>query len=275
MRIILMPFLAIGFLAPSCSSSSFKAPAGGVVEDKEKKKEEVLPGSEEAIGTKDNGTKPLDPTISPTQSVTIEELCAKPEKFLKVTRSISFPEPPTSCDFADPINLPGSSSTVSAQLTQTVPLLLPENSVICGLSFNFPTQNIRYDDHMFINFNDVVLASTFTGLTTPLQVVNNLKIFDWTKIRGTKWPSSLSDQRPPYCIGGEYGTPACDIPKSQDTGKIQIQIPPDKALALSKRGEALKKYQFSIVGIGDNDPGKDCKHTAINFDVEIQYVGKP
>ena len=203
----------------------------------------------------------------------VSDVCekVKPEP---VTVEVSFPAVPPGCAWGEDGNLDMAQATVTARSEQFVDLDIPEDSIVCGLGFQFQIDPnvepiMEYDDNMFLLYNGVVMAASYGPMVDPLPREDNLPIWDWSALRGTEFGF---DDVPPYCAGQEEGLSDCTIPPPETRGALLLSY--DDALVdrLALRAAQLNQQQFGFITIGDNDPELDCRHEAFSFEVEVPYI---
>ena len=91
------------------------------------------------------------------------------------------------------------------------------------------------------------------------------------------------DITPKYCLGLDESMPdyhnKCNIPKTETTGEIKLDIPKDQVVKLGVLSKNFTnpnlttELDFGFVTTGDNDQG-DCEHAAYSFNVTILYTDK-
>ena len=157
----------------------------------------------------------------------------------------------------------------TARVEQKVDLDLPDRAVICDMDFDFPTQNMKYDDHMFFLYDDVVLAAT-KPIDHLLSKESGMSIYDWTRLVMKPWKISDSVAYT-YCLGLDSGNATCQWPKSMEQGQIKLDYSPATLQRVTARNLARQQHSFTMITTGDNNPDSDCQHSAVTFKVTFKY----
>ncbi len=247
---------------------------------------------------------PVDDDDVVEQVKSICERAQEESRVLRKSEQLFFPRT-RDCEFNDNTasnnvweinaagNGPRQNNRVRAYLRQDSGVILPDNSVICDIDFDFPTQDMKYDDEIFLLLNDYVLLMSTnysTNSSYSQYAQEGLKVNDQGLVE-FKWmdrENSVNDlynldygqnKAPRYCQGipstdENYGE-RCAVPRTETTGSIKLDIPKEDIIKMG----ALKLDQstdrgdlnFSFVTTGDNDSG-DCEHADYYFNVEIHYV---
>ena len=190
------------------------------------------------------------------------------------TVTISFSASPPGCPWEEGDNLAMGQGIVSARVEQTQTLGIPEDSVVCGLDFEFqPDPQVEpvmeYDDHMFFLFNDIVLASSNADLVDLFPRDDGLPAYQWRAIAGEPF---AFDGAPTYCLGQEDGEGDCVVPDPETRASLILRYDQRIIDELAVRSRRAGETTFGFVVMGDNDPDLDCRHEAFTFQVDVPYV---
>ena len=205
----------------------------------------------------------------------IATLCeeGEPETFTAVVR---FEALSGGCPFGEGDNLDDAQGFMTARIEQTVPVELPDTSVICDVAFDFQAVSggegtpMVYDDNFIFTFNDVVLAASYGPLVETLSTEDGLLYqYAWEDVRG--YEISFDDDIPSYCLGEDEGFATCDIPPPETRGLMSLQFEDNIASQLALQAIEQDRYELSFITLGDNDPS-DCSHEEFAFEVQIPYV---
>lgn len=157
---------------------------------------------------------------------------------------------------------------------------LPDNAILCNVDFKFDKQLIKYDDHFLFSFDNRVLASNSKGAMKYLnyqsdmildnQLIKN-QSFDWSLLKGKEWGDEGNKDEFFYCLGEDLPGTVCQWPITETEGVIKMEYPPVMLMQIANQNKS-NKHDFSLVLTGDNDPGSDCQHTPINFQIDVLYV---
>lgn len=202
----------------------------------------------------------------------VEVTCANGERQQK-SLNITFPASTATCPWGVEGNLAAVDAKFQARIEQEQSISLPRDAILCSVQFSFPTQTIKYDDHILLTLGDVVLMGSIDFPTRAKFDKNEdgHPIYSWTKLRGLGF--TMNEQNKPdysYCIDGK-GT--CQVPKTETSGSIRLKIKDETIQSLVE--SARKKniaHKFKLITVGDDNSEKDCKHAAITFDVAAEYV---
>jgi len=184
--------------------------------------------------------------------------------------NINFEDPGVTCDFGNNGNLEIRDGYFQGRIEQ-VQLLeeIPEGAIICDLSFEFSEQEMRYDDHFLLAFDGSLIASSY-DFDSQLQSMEGLLQYDWSTISGMKWVTG-SQYEGVFCPGQQEGLSACAWPKTDTMGTIALDYDPQLIQNIIGLNSQRAQHEFRFVTIGDND-SRDCEHSNINFQVNIEYV---
>jgi hypothetical protein len=157
----------------------------------------------------------------------------------------------------------------TARVEQQVTLNVPKGAVICDMDFNFPKQSMKYDDHMFFLYDDVVLAAT-KPIDHLLANVNGMSIYDWSRLKMQPW--KFGDNQPyVYCLGMSPNSMDCQWPLSATMGQIKMDFSPATLQRVTARNLSRSQHSFTMITTGDNNPEVDCQHEPVTFDVTYRY----
>jgi hypothetical protein len=243
---------------------------------------------------------PTDPTSEEKnpKPVTEEEVKynCQTQTVKTLEQKISFPNPGRTCDWKKSGNLSRLNQFVHARREQFEPLNGLGDGIVCGMKFDFPKQDMRYDDEIFLLYNNIVLTSSI-NYNKFFGEKNGLSSYDWNKIRGIDYDY---DAKNPYCLGKDTELGFCAMPYTETSGSIVLNfdnqliykisaatdVKLDDAIALPLTtttpaaplpGDYTDKARgkgFTFVTTGDNDDS-DCQHKDFGFTVTIQYIDKP
>jgi hypothetical protein len=194
-------------------------------------------------------------------------------------------------------NGPRKNDRIRAILRQNEKIELPAKSKVCDIKFDFPTQDMEYDDDLFFLMDEHVLFSTsnFSKEATDYHPNFNhsysetglivdefgLQKFKWLGMNGIYNLPWRSDVTPQYCYGIDPHDFAyadkCKIPLTETKGEIKLQIPQQAIIRAVLNGRAdLASLERSSIGLsmittGDND-NKDCEHSEFKLNVKLKYI---
>ncbi len=192
-----------------------------------------------------------------------------------VTLEVVFPAQTESCPWGEGDNLDPEGGLLTARVEQTQALTLPTDAIICDLAFDFSglvpdeVQVMRYDDHFFFTFNDLVLASSLAVAVDELP--GELPTWDWSALAGFDYHATGWEYEP-YCLGAEAGDTTCEIPETETEGTMNLSFPDALVAELSAAAIEAGRYDFAFVTTGDDDADRDCRHAEFGFTVEVPYL---
>lgn len=163
---------------------------------------------------------------------------------------------------------PEGEARLEARREQLVTAALPTGAKICGLNFRMDSQYVSYDDLILFHFNNHVFAASYAPMIANLDVVNGLKIYDWSKMRGQ--PADPRGHEI-YCLGESQGLSRCRIPRSESNGRLELMLDQQVLYRLSAARPAGAPVQLGVVTTGDNDT-IDCRHSRLQFSLDFSYV---
>ncbi len=189
-------------------------------------------------------------------------------------------------DLNEDQNGPRLNQAIRAKVRQDFKIDIPAEDTVCDIEFDFPNQQMQYDDEIFLLLNDYVIISS-QNYSQSDKHPNGLYINDWG-LQEFNWLGDNAlydlhydwDYTPKYCLGVSSDDPnyneKCSIPKTETTGEMKLDIPKEEIIKIgvlsnSQEEETNKELNFSFVTTGDNDNG-DCEHAAYSFEVEVKYI---
>lgn len=197
----------------------------------------------------------------------VVQSCSNTEH-IKKTISISFPDPKVACDWMKDGNLSVKDLYARARREQLESFQMEEKSLICDVSFRFPEQKFIYDDHFFLTYDNVVLASSNHDMVKHLSKIDEMPVYSWDSVVNKE----LFTTNSPFYLGlGEYSGSGGYMPRTEVSGVMALQV--DNLLIKKITALDLNKtlHSFGFVTIGDNNVS-DCQHAPISFTVEINYI---
>lgn len=245
-------------------------------------------------------------TDKPTPA-TLYEKCQQianenPEKYFKKSFNLSFAEPPilkteyvssTRYDFRcedwqdkSVSQVKALNNFLRAKVEQENTIELEDNAYLCDIKMtNLSEGTFNFDDHVYLTMNDKILVSSYLdndlkSRMTPEQV--SLDDAEWTQYQWN-WQTFFDDSNTAlvsnvnnmnYCIGaGESNVISeCTIPGTQSYSTLNLQIDPKIIISIGLSAEKPSLQKFKFITLGDNDPGIDCKHSALNYQIEVSYI---
>lgn len=249
--------------------------ASNLEPSKNDKKEKILKLPERATAIEANAADGSgEPAVVTEYIAPVEEKKEEPvaptcenTKNQSIKMPIYFKNPSVTCEFGKNGNLSRLDRYHRARTEQSQKFPLLGIGKVCDVKFNFPEQNLFYDDEVLFTFNDVLLMAS-KDFSSRFAMTNNLRIYDWTKIRGI---DHLESNVGPYCIGSELGKGSCSIPPTETLGTVKLNIDQSLISQLTDRAIATNAAEFKWITLGDNDDS-DCQHSDISFEIEIQYI---
>ncbi len=223
--------------------------------------------SEKGMNSNGNGLGIIDIEDAPAKLPDIIRDCSTSQK---ITQDFSFyfenPEN-LSCNFGKLDNLGPRDMFLQGHIEQDVNFELPQGSIVCGMDFQFPTQQMRYDDHMVLAYDNIILASTY-NFSDKLEPALDMSIWKWSNIVGSPWLNSAEGI---FCAGKSSGNSNCVWPATDVLGTIDLDYEPIVFQRITSLNPQRTNHQFKVVAIGDNDD-KDCEHSPLSFNVRVSYV---
>ncbi|MBD65834.1 MAG: hypothetical protein CME62_11545 [Halobacteriovoraceae bacterium] len=282
--------------------------------DKKSKDDKKSSSSDEAAETVESSGEELEPTPQePQEELTdleigsVHKTCQNAKargQLLESHEEIFFPAT-MGCHFnktghhVNDLNAQGNGPIknmyIRARTEQYQTLKLKENVTVCGMKFEFEEQSMQYDDEIFLTLNDYVLMmSTDYSENSPSKLYRHrgLKVNDYG-LTEYKWLGknslyNLDYNRyltPHYCLGTGLNKKKCHVPKTQEKGRIKLDIPDLEIvkIGLLNEKEARSTHdthlKFGFVATGDDDTNAegdiDCRHSDFGFKVIVQYVENP
>lgn len=190
---------------------------------------------------------------------------------------VTFDEEDSDCPWDEDDNISVEDGVYTARIESTEALTLPAAAVICDVGYNFQidpetAQEMRYDDHMVLAFNDVVVAASTTQLPDLLPTEGSFTLWDWSAVVGEAIDWAATDS---WCYRQDEGLASCTIPTTDTPGDMELDFDEAVVAELSYRAVEQGRVAFTFVTIGDNDPGSDCTHNEFEFEVALSYVTSP
>lgn len=227
-----------------------------------------------------------------------KELCKNIEDKVQLSQIITFPAT-DNCQFNEDANRddvdalnefmngPRRDGRVRAHLRQDFDINLPDGAVLCDIDFDFPEQDMEYDDEIFLLLNNYVMLmstdysknSSFRDYRDNGLAVNSqgLTVFNWYGDNDLYNLKYGRNKAPTYCQGVSQADPLysqkCRVPKTESRGKIKLDIPKADIIRMGslKMEESFPGMRFSFVSTGDNDDN-DCEHSEYSFAISAQFV---
>jgi hypothetical protein len=185
--------------------------------------------------------------------------------------NITFLTADDGCEWEEDGNGERTQGVLSARREDIESMAFPEGGVACDLDFDFSglnpdfEQEIVYDDHFLLTFNDVILASSSRQIVEQLeQEEEGWYLYDWDGIMGQDLPTSSES----YCIGDGS---ECEVPETEESGPIRLSFSGELVQELGYLGLQEDRYEFGFITLGDNDDS-DCSHEAFTFKVRVPVV---
>lgn len=183
-----------------------------------------------------------------------------------IRRRLSYRETRNGCDYGRNGNLSPRQGFIRARRVETISVDLPNNAALCQLRIDSVSRDLRYDDFMFFNVNDIVLVGSSGELMRRMpEERRDIFRFDFNRILNQR--ADFDDLRRNYCLGGAGD---CRIPGHDTSGPMNIDFSTDQFFNLSSALSDASRLSFSLVTTGDDD--NDCFHTDFILDLEARYT---
>jgi hypothetical protein len=193
-----------------------------------------------------------------------------------------FPEPKRNCSWGENGNMAFDNGihqlVITARLEQELKLEIPPTAIICDMGFDFPVQEMRYDDEIFLAFNNIVLLASQDYRQDGILVpdAKGLVRYDWAKLKGKRYPIN---ERPNYFVDSTCKD-FCKIPPTETKGQVKFRVdrPTVQRIAVESGLKFLESqtstpaHTFKFVTTGDNDASLDCLHSDFTFKAQIRYL---
>jgi len=200
----------------------------------------------------------------------IERVCGNLVGTSTQTFDIVFDDPGYDCLWGQAGNSPTRDKYVTARIEQPEGLSLPQGHVVCALDFSFERQRFRYDDHILVHFNDILILSSFDF--SPQLSVGDQQVYDWNKIRDMKWLDIFPPRDNIYCPGTTQGNSSCSFPETEEFGNIELDIHPSVIQNIMARDVDRFEHTMTWVTTGDDNPGTDCSHEPVRLELIITFI---
>ena len=131
-------------------------------------------------------------------------------------------------------------------------------------------QNFKYDDVMLVALNGHLVMASDNRLTVALAgtALGNIGAtpvgYNWRKLLNTDINNQT--RQPAWC---PQGSTACQVPVTEATGTLDVNIPNFAAIDAAAYPTAEDTRTFRLVTVGDNDTSLDCRHGALNLQLEV------
>lgn len=184
-------------------------------------------------------------------------------------------------------NAPRIQGLVTARIKQDFAIDLPAGTTVCDMDFDFPEQDMEYDDEIILLVNNYVVMSSQNYSESNVFptgfAVNQIGLqeYSWLGENGLHGLTYGWDLTPRYCLGVDNNDPdfdeKCAIPRTETFGQIKLEIPKEDVVKLGILTDEImtpdteRSIDFSFVTTGDNDNG-DCEHAAYSFEVTVSHV---
>lgn len=211
--------------------------------------------------TPDDPHRPDDPDVI--------ETCAGSGLKTKVV-DLSFPTR-VGCEWDSNGNLGYSDVHIQARSEEAKSIVLPTNSVLCNMEFDFAEQNsFKYDDHIFLTLNNRILMTTAADVFDREYLDSDSSgfIYNWSKLVGKVQDVGGTNV---YCNGVTQESD-CELPPTNSTtgGKFSINIPKSTIQEIMVN-TGKTTHELKLITTGDNDPDSDCGHDGVSVRVTITY----
>ncbi|MBX3019270.1 MAG: hypothetical protein KF767_15390 [Bdellovibrionaceae bacterium] len=219
-------------------------------------------------GGNDDKKPPGPPDLDgdlPISETEAEQNCSN-RSLSTANATVNFPKPP-SCKWNKDGNLAERNGYVQARSEQRYDLPVPPNAVVCDVTFNFPKQDMLYDDEIIMTFNGYVLASSYKNLTDMLPKDGDLRRYEWEALKGKATNVSGYD---PYIVGQEIGLASVQMPATQTSGQIKLDMDKQIFYKFAAKKLPADAHRFGFITTGDND-SSDCQHEPIQFSFNVKY----
>ncbi len=219
----------------------------------------VVNGGDNADVTKDSDASESEPQGGSNEAAVLLEGCSQPN--LKTqTFSVNFPAR-QGClwdrGMAGQMNM--------GHFEQKSQLAVSPNFIVCSMKIGGAKAGLLYDDKLLLNFNGVALMGSPGMIDFLEKDAQGLPVYNWERLFQKK---ALVGSK---CIPGAS---KCELPETEQTGTFALELDTATNLKLMALAINQKKFEFTLLTTGDNDPSKDCRHTGIPLDVTVTYYTK-
>jgi hypothetical protein len=261
-------------LSTAADVPSIGAPDGPVEDSEAPSGADSGADSGQAVGDSLPGSGSVGNPAPPISSVTdVLASCATGNRSTRTVQVI-FEESTSTCSYGTDGNRTRRDGVVRARAEKYVSIEIPNSELVCGISLSSQTQQIKFDDEIFLTFNDIILLSSYNYNNRFQSYANSEDadafLFDWPRLIGGFNPGPASPVNE-YCLGQGQPGAFCTIPQTQSTGAFQLQLSDRESALLGYSANVNSQAKVGFVITGDDD-SSDCKHSRISLDVEITTV---
>jgi hypothetical protein len=223
------------------------------------------------IGDEDRGKIKFEDGLDPSE---IEILCRHGDLLATTNKRVNFPKPTEECKWGRDGNLNMKQLYVQARYEQSHKVDIGKNAIVCDMNFAFEEQDMFFDDEIMLLFDNTILAASM-DFNKYFEQRNGLYQYNWNRLVGKEYPLGRTYQT--YCLGEEDGKGSCEMPYTETRGPMSLHFD-SSILHRVGAGRVQEDHAFKMVTTGDNDPRhsngspKDCVHSALTFDVQVQYI---
>ena len=201
------------------------------------------------------------------ETITIES-CSREELVQSMTIALAFTES-KNCQYGLGNNLSPKAGFMQAAEPQMITVDLSKFTEICDLKLNSESNDLHYDDYLFMTLNGFTLVASELEWAKKLNSPDGIALWDWKKLQGQEHQGV--EQSPNYGMPYCYGDFGCKLPGHDDVGPFSYHLTSETIQTLKLAGLNTEQLNFSMIATGDND-ADDCDHSSFDLKLEISYI---
>lgn len=286
---------------PDAGRRGASSSADSETESETESSSEPSSGVSGSPGAKPAPDSPPAPGVPPTTAEEVTDACARGqmqtmEHTLAFPRTDRLPGKPSKgkggpraglglCTWESSPRLPNgerSSDIIRGVHSQQVSVSLPEGAVVCSASLSSEeSTRWRYDDEVVFLLNGVVITTTQDRYLwrDPLRRLSPIHpplgsgfVFNWQRLVAEEQFNEASTSQSLYCYGNAPGAAGCELPPTEQVGRVQLSLGTSEIALLSLSAVQKKSLTYELLVTGDNDPEIDCRHDGLTLKARVDYV---
>lgn len=182
--------------------------------------------------------------------------CPTPQE--AAPQRLYFPETTTACAWGVNGNVSPVDALMTARHEQSADVWVPDGMLLCSLELEGMTESIRFDDHLLLTLNNLLLLSSLQ-MDAILPMYGSYYMYDWDTCVGNH-----HSNMPPevFCA---HGASICELPPSQSEGVVRLEFTESGQRELLETARSLSdEYVVGLTMTGDND-SSDCQHSGFEI----------
>ncbi len=148
---------------------------------------------------------------------------------------------------------------------------VPDDATLCSLSLKSKNTLLNFDDGLVLSLSGIALMTSHRNFPLRFKTTGKgLKKYAWQDL---VLSPHLTQNTTAWCQDSEHPEASCVVPATEQTGAFDLKFLDTTVESIAEFAKDNNKpLELMLTVTGDNDAGKDCRFSPIEFTVDATYA---